>query len=445
MRILHVAHYDMHPHADRTFYGKALNGIEQWLTGMIENGKAEDEHYVLFFNHYEESIFLEKILSNGRATVYTYYYNTKYKFEELKEIFSDILYWLPLDIIHIHYLQPFTKTLPKILNQINFNNIVATMHDETFLGSDYGRNKEYYYDIEVADFFKRIQKVVFIHKKTKEKFENYYREELNLKTLVISNGVDIQPVAKLTDYNEDDDFKVLFLGTMHEVKGGKIVSSLANEQIKGISFYLLGSIEEKPAGLIDLGRYEQKNLGELVGALNPDLIAILSIVEETFSYTAAEATALGYPILCFNVGVLGTVEQDNRGFVVEKMDANSVLESIKKIKEIKIRNHKLWEQIYANIQKNPLLTNGAMAQEYQNLYNQIGEKSNLSDIKWEYLLERNLRNAKMKELQFLHKHHECEELRKQLDTEKMKSKLVPGFVYEAVKNLRKLKRKLEKE
>ena len=421
MRVLHIAHYDRYPHEATTFFDKPLNGIEKWLADIIANTKIE--HYVLFFNHYEDTIFIEKILPDGRATVYTSYSGIAFGKSEIEQVFKDILFWLPLDLIHIHYLQEYVKDLPEILYNFNFKNIIATMHDESYLGKNYGIDKNYHYDSRVASFFTFLKKVVFINDITRKRFEKYYYDELLNKSIIISNGVDMLTMEYKNISKHDTPFKVLFLGTMHEVKGGKIVADISENGIDGVDFYLLGSIETSPKKLIDCGRYDKTNLIEKIAKINPDIVAIPSIAEETFSYTAAEATQLGYPVLSFSVGVLQNIEVEKRGFVVIEKNSEAFKEKIMEIKEMKASEPERWSEILTDVKKVKVFSVEDMVYSYSTVYQQVvGNKIDNNEINWEHIMELNLREKKRKELLYLHKHNDYE-------TEKQWKKNVPMWLH----------------
>lgn len=433
MKVLHIAHYDRYPHEATTFFDKPLNGIEKWLGDMIK--LTNIEHYILFFNHYENTIFIEKINSDGRATIHASYSETTFKKSELEKIFKDIIFWLPLDLVHIHYLQEYTKDIPQILYDLYCENIIVTMHDESYLGAPYGINKEYRYDERVKNFFLFSKKVVFIHEITKKRFERYYHNELKNKSLVISNGIDILSEERY-DYNETSSlFKVLFLGTMHKVKGGDILFELSNNKVNDVEFYLLGSIESKPKYLVDCGRYNKDNIVERVTEINPDIIVIPSIAEETFSYTAAEATAMGYPIVCFNVGVLENIKNEKRGFIAYEKSAVKLLEKILELKEIKNNSPKEWKSILKDINEVKVPDVQEMVEKYEKLYSTILKDSyNTKQVNWEHVMELNLKEKKRKELLYLYKNDE-------LANEKAWKNTIPNWMRKSYTLYKKMKKR----
>lgn len=395
MRVLHIAHYDVYPRSAETFINNTRNGLEQCLDSMIKN-MSDVEHFVLFFNHYENTIFIQKIDANGIATIYSYYGPTTYNESELRAIFREILEDFSPNIVHIHYLQEYIKVLPKILNELDFSAIITTMHDESFLGENYGMNQEYAYDESVNEFLAYNKRVVFLHEVSLQRFEKFYKDQLLNKTCIIPNGIDLEKVN--THYNKSDKLRVLFLGAFNFEKGIEIIKELAKKNSDELEIILLGTVSEQIEDLIDKGAYTRNNLAKKVKEINPDIIALPSIVEEVFPYTALEATAMGYPIICFSVGSLQKVEDENRGFVVIEKTVDAFYQKLQEIADIK-DNSEEWLKILQKIGERRQVSVSEMVEQYHVLYQKYSNKSN-SGLDIEHIFQRNLQYQKMKE-QFL--------------------------------------------
>jgi len=404
MKILHIVHYDSYPRTNETFIGRAQNGLERWLDSMILNSDKDHEHYVLYFNFYDKSIAVQRILKNGLPAEYTNFFAVDYTEEELLPIFAKILAWFSPGLVHIHYLQPYTKVIPNILHACKFDNIIATMHDESFLGDNFGMNQQYVYDAQVADFFTHIKKVVFLHDVSMERYMKLYRNVLPLeKVIKIANGVTLEKVA--TTNEQDRPFTILFLGSFIENKGSKIIAEFANlmqEKEMNVQLYLLGrSLDDSLAttNIVYMGPYTQNNITEKVQMINPDVVVIASIVEETFSYTSFEASALGYPVVAFNVGALGAVEQEGRGFVVEDKTARALAEKLQELMALKGNNFGAWTEKVKTIKQFTVFSVEDMVQAYEKLYDEIGRKEE-APIDTQSLFQQNLMNLKQKEQHF---------------------------------------------
>lgn len=405
MRVLHIAHYDVYPRSAETFINNTRNGLEQCLDSMIKN-MSDVEHFVLFFNHYENTIFVQKIDANGIATVYSYYGPTTYNESELRVIFREILEDFSPNIVHIHYLQEYIKVLPKILNELDFSAIITTMHDESFLGENYGMNQDYIYDESVNEFLAYNKKVVFLHEVSLQRFQNFYKDQLLGKTCIIPNGIDLEKVN--THYSKSDKLRVLFLGAFNYEKGIGIIKELAKKNSAELEIILLGTVSEHIENLIDEGAYTRNNLVEKVKEIDPDIIALPSIVEEVFPYTALEATAMGYPIICFNVGALQKIEDENRGFVVIEKTADAFYQKLKEINDIKDNNEE-WIKILQKIGERRQVSVSEMVKHYHALYEKYGNKS-ISDLNFDHIFQRNLQYQKMKEQLLFEKEQQYQEM-----------------------------------
>lgn len=394
MRIIHVAHYDVYPRSAETFINNSKNGLEQWLNSAIK-WMPEIEHLVLFFNHYENTVFIEKITANGTASVYTHYGPTTYTESELNIIFKDIIEDFSPNLIHIHYLQEYTKRLPKILFDLGFENIIATIHDESFLGENYGMDQNYSYDKNVETFFEYSKKIIFLHEVSKNRFEKMYFEVLKNKTTIIPNGIDLSPLKSIK-LNFSDKLRVLFLGSFNQAKGSEIIEGVVSLGINNqIEYFLLGKMEIELPSIKYQGSYTRLDIAEKIAEIQPDIIAIPSIVEETFSYTALEATALGYPVVCFNVGALQMIEKEQRGFIVQEKTADAFHEKLLDILELKSdRNN--WEKMRKTIGTVKLVSIQEMVDKYSEVYYQC--KNEIDNyFNFEKIFQRNLQYLKYKE------------------------------------------------
>jgi len=405
MKILHVVHYDSYLRSNETFIGRAQNGLERWLDSMILNSDASFEHYVLHLNFADDSISVQHILSNGENAEYTNFFDVAYTEANIRAVMDRILAWFAPQLIHIHYLQPYTKYLPRVLHELGFEHVIATMHDESFLGDNFGMDQQYVYDEDVADFFAHLQKVVFLHETSMQRYVDLYKDVLSTdKITKIGNGVSLEPVAYVSD--EARPFTVLFLGSFIENKGSKIIAeldALNQEQAEKFNLYLLGrSLDEALAetSVTYLGPYKQTNIAERIAMLNPDVIVIASVVEETFSYTALEATALGYPLVTFAVGALNSIEDEGRGFVVQEKTATALFAGLQKLADVKATDKAAWFDIFERVRQSDNLSDQEMVRAYEAMYETVGaQEARALDTK--RIFQHNLTNLKQREHRFV--------------------------------------------
>lgn len=150
---------------------------------------------------------------------------------------------------------------------------------------------------------------------SKEIFSKAYP---NVNDKIVVNPHKIKPFAK---------YNICILGHFCICKGSNIIIQLVDylekNKIYDYAFYQIGrnycSIESDLC--LCLGEYKRNNLPNILKNNNIDLVLIPSIWPETFSYTTAEAIALGYPVACFDMG--GQAEQ------VKKYSRGKILSSFK--------------------------------------------------------------------------------------------------------------------
>jgi len=404
MKILHIVHYDSYPRDEGTFIGRAQNGLERWLDSMILNSDDSFEHFVLYFNFYDRSISIQRLLPTGETAEYTNFFEVAYTTEDMLPLFKKILAWFAPQVVHIHYFQAYTKYIPRLLAACQFENVMATVHDESFLGENFGMDQQYVYDAQVADFFAHLQKVVFLHDVSCKRYVRLYADELRPEKITkIPNGISLAPVVSMNDAARP--FTVLFLGSFIPNKGSELITefdALTRAQGLPLNLYLLGrSLDEQLAatGITYMGSYTQRNIADKIKLVNPDVIVIASIVEETFSYTAIEATALGYPVVAFDVGALSALEDEGRGFVVKEKTAAALLAKIQWLADIKENDTTLWQDTLTRVKAFHVDSIEEMVAAYEAIYYNIGRRAS-RPLDTTAIFQQNLVNLKRKEKHF---------------------------------------------
>lgn len=154
--------------------------------------------------------------------------------------------------------------------------------------------------------------------------------------------------------------KIGFLGGLSKTKGSDHIKNIIlSDENKSFDWFTIGNIGDESLVSLQLsncshiGRYERENLSDILKKLEIDLIILISIWPETFSYTLSESWNAGIPVL---VGPLGApadrVQTHQGGWVVDDLSSKSVFEKIKwisknpseyskkveSIKQIKLKN-----------------------------------------------------------------------------------------------------------
>lgn len=185
----------------------------------------------------------------------------------------------------------------------------------------------------------------------KDVFEKFF----NIKKIkVIEHGVNIERTEKTWDLG--DKWNVAFIGVMCPHKGLELMEAMARNASDNLKVHLFGELTSKKRYgkyFVNHGKYDRGELPELIRKNKIDLICILSLWPETYSYTATEAIASGVPIIAFDIGAIGErTKENNLGFVIPyTKDGKEVLgkvqealadktaykEKIKSISEYKVR------------------------------------------------------------------------------------------------------------
>ncbi len=104
---------------------------------------------------------------------------------------------------------------------------------------------------------------------------------------------------------------VAFIGGLNKAKGGEIVNEIVENCCEDVNWYVFGGIGveelmcQKRDNLVKTGYYMPDDLPALLRLHEIDVICILSIWPETYSYTLTEAVMNGIPVIVTDVGALG--------------------------------------------------------------------------------------------------------------------------------------------
>ena len=146
-----------------------------------------------------------------------------------------------------------------------------------------------------------------------------FRKILKVKNIsVIEHGVDIARMEKTWDLG--DEWNIALVGVMCPHKGLELLDGLVEKAPDNLRIHLFGTLPEGKtfnSRFINHGQYRRDELPELMEKNKIDLVCILSLWPETYSYTAAESTALGLPVLSFDLGAISErVRKHNIGYVI---------------------------------------------------------------------------------------------------------------------------------
>lgn len=168
-----------------------------------------------------------------------------------------------------------------------------------------------------------------------------YLKEYNVE--VINNGIDLSVFKP-----NAGDFRV-----RHDVEDRYIILGVANiwDRRKGLEYFyklteklnkdeiivLVGLSNEQlkavPEGIIGISR--TNNINELVDIYSSADVFLNPTLEDNFPTTNLEALACGTPVITFNSGGSAESIDSSTGFICNKGDVNSIINSIKLLKNKK--------------------------------------------------------------------------------------------------------------
>lgn len=219
-----------------------------------------------------------------------------------------------------------------------------------------------------------------------------YFPQMKEKIKVVEHGLLPVQTGQMKNKTAEGEFHVAFLGGINRAKGLAYARELIQSKEKGIRWYLFGNFEQQSPGLIrkrnfiDVGTYTREELPKLFEKYSIDLVCILSIWPETYSYTLSEAVACGIPVLVTGFGALGErVREMDCGWIVPKEAAAEDLRNI--IRQLKDRGDD-YQKKAEKARGVRLRTAEEMCSIYRKMYEEkmtAGRKQeNTPDYSWMY-------------------------------------------------------------
>lgn len=127
-------------------------------------------------------------------------------------------------------------------------------------------------------------------------------------------------------YNEKDPLHIGVIGNIRpEFKGRNVIKELIKRFGDEVPITLIGSsfndLKIRKKKVEYLGRYNQKELPDLVIKSHVNFIIFPSLCPETFSYVISEIIAMNLPVICFDIGAQGErVEAYDKGVVCQNTE-----------------------------------------------------------------------------------------------------------------------------
>ncbi|MCL1786206.1 MAG: glycosyltransferase [Alphaproteobacteria bacterium] len=177
-----------------------------------------------------------------------------------------------------------------------------------------------------GDFFERtVDYMVAPSEFVKNMFLRVYPD---LKIRVVPHKVDPLRVPRIPRHR---GLNIATIGTMVPHKGSDIIDEMARIAPVDVKIVVIGDFYGKNKSVFATGKYNRKELPDILEKHKIDMIFIPSIWPETFSYTTSEAMAMNMPVACFNFGAPAErVGAYKRGLLINKIDAEYALKKIQR-------------------------------------------------------------------------------------------------------------------
>lgn len=165
---------------------------------------------------------------------------------------------------------------------------------------------------------------------------------------------------------------IAFIGGLNKAKGGEEVSAIVETMKEDVNWYVFGGIgvkklfHQKQNNLVKTGYYMPEDLPNLLREHEIDVIGILSIWPETYSYTLTEAILNGVPVIVTDIGALGRRTKElNCGWLVSLENIKD--DFVKIVKEL-VKDRQQLTVYKEKIKQLKLPDISQMAENYERLY-----------------------------------------------------------------------------
>lgn len=149
-----------------------------------------------------------------------------------------------------------------------------------------------------------------------------------------------EKTVELKKKKNDYKLRVAFIGGLSVAKGSQVIKNIINngpDDVHWLTFGTIGDIDLKnirKKNYTEIGTYNNRDLNMLMELHNIDIIGIMSIWPETYSYTLSEAIVNNKPVIVTDLGAPGDrMKQYGCGYLVSLDKADT--EFVQLINELK--------------------------------------------------------------------------------------------------------------
>lgn len=396
---------------------KNIGGTTLHVHDLIKNMREKFNFHVLYYSDNDYSYHVTSFFPFDKITTslgeYPHFTTLNLYNDDFKKDFEVLLSSLNIDLIHIHHLKHMFLDIFNVADE-NKIPIIYTLHDFysicpttilfdkksflcnyndpvncqscTTLISNQNTNcinlwrKEFHKSLKIA------KKIIVPSSSTKNILLNVYND---IAIDVIEHGYDkIHKDSHIdnTIKKDSEKFNVAFIGNITEEKGLLYLENLISKVYKtDITIHLFGRSDNKlynknKPNYIYHGKYLQKDLPHLLLENDINLICLLSICHETYSYTLSESLISEIPVISFNLGAIAErIKAINAGWI---LPVNSTTDDIYRlILDIKSDSTGEYSQKKESIRLflKRMKSLKEMGDEYAELYNQTINRFTISN------------------------------------------------------------------
>lgn len=383
---------------------KLLGGTAEHVYDVINTLRDRMNFHVMYF---EDGVYkLKSFFENSEAEIYlgnvVSYNNSNMYNLQYKKLVEKVLRIVKVNLVHVHHMINHYFDLFDVINDAKIPYIV-NLHDWYFacpnfsllennekccVGNKYRNCENCLKSLKnlegnfiknwrslTSKVLRNAKRVIVPSNSTKEIYAEFLG---SVKIDVVEHGVDKLRyiIPEEVEKTEKDKKNIAFIGGINKFKGcdflRKFIEKAADEKYK-YNVHLFGTaieedLNESNANYIFHGTYEREKIVQELKENSIDLVLLLNIWPETYSYTLTEASIANVPVLAIDYGAVSERVQKNKiGYILQK-DAN--FENIEnKIDEI-FANTEMYAETLKNIDKyvQTLKTVKTMARDYEKTY-----------------------------------------------------------------------------
>ena len=301
--------------------------------------------------------------------------NVQFYSLDYERMLEDIIKDYGISYVHIHHLIGHCFSVIDACEKQNIKYAV-TLHDYYLVEAEVAVVEEKVGSkenelVDVKEWRKNSRRLL---KEASEVFapsnyvKNVFQDFFGLKNItVIEHGVDLKREKKTWDLG--DKWNIAFVGVMCQHKGIELLDGLTKNAPENLKIHLFGTLpsgKEYGKQFINHGQYERGELPKLLRENKIDLVCILSLWPETYSYTATEAIASGIPVISFDLGAISERVKKN-GIGVTLPYTKDGKEVLVKISEV-LADKQKYNSMIKLIENYKIKTVYEMGKQYENIY-----------------------------------------------------------------------------